>query len=68
VTQDISPFDRPRRRPAVRRPGPGRGGVLALLAVLALALATWSLGNSHGVVPPVEPSRSSSSPAGSDGG
>jgi hypothetical protein len=42
--------------------------VLALLAVLALALATWSLGNSDGVVPPVEPSPSSSSPAGSDGG
>jgi hypothetical protein len=68
MTQDISPFDPPRRRPAVRRPGPGRGGVLALLAVLALALATWSLGNSDGVVPPADPAPSSPSPAGSDGG
>jgi hypothetical protein len=53
VTQDISPFAaRPPRRPRRRR---NIGGIAALLAVLGLALATWALGNSDGVVPPTDP-------------
>jgi ferric-dicitrate binding protein FerR (iron transport regulator) len=60
VAQDVSPFDaRPPRR---RRRRQRIGGVVALLAVLGLAVATWALGNSDGVVPPTNPETSRTTP------
>jgi ferric-dicitrate binding protein FerR (iron transport regulator) len=66
VAQDVSPFDSrpPRRR---RRRQGAVGGVAALLAVLGLAVATWALGNSDGVIPPTDPRPSVTEP-GVDGG
>jgi hypothetical protein len=66
VTQDISPFGpRPRRTRRTRSPGrPGAlGRAAAVLAVLGLALTTWALGNSDGVVRPGEVAPSATVPA-----
>ncbi|GAA2723200.1 hypothetical protein [Cellulomonas aerilata] len=67
MAQDVSPFDpRPPRR---RRRQRAVGGAAALLAVLGLAVATWALGNSDGVIQPTNPTPSDIAPApDTDGG